>query len=138
MTTGAGASYGLLAGSIAFLTAAMMALLVTVAEATVSTSALFAATIFAGSSSMALVPMFGVSLWLSTVTAAILSPSMVTVTVSSPPKPLAMPVRASACARVAMLMSMMAISAMERIFFIVVVSFAFSRRRYACRFIMKV
>ena len=79
---------------MAFLTALMMPLLVKVAPATISTSALFAATMASGICSRALPAMLGVSLLETTVTPVMVSPSMVTSTVMGPMKPSAVPVRA--------------------------------------------
>ena len=78
--------------SRAFLTALMMPLLVKVAPATISTSALLAATMAAGICSRALPAMLGVSLLETTVTPVMVSPSMVTSTVMGPMKPSAVPV----------------------------------------------
>ena len=77
---------------MAFLTALMMPLLVKVAPATISTSALFAATMASGICSRALPAMLGVSLLETTVTPVMVSPSMVTSTVMGPMKPSAVPV----------------------------------------------
>ena len=68
------------------------AVLVTVALATVSTSTLLRATMASGNSSRALEPMPSVSSGPSAFTAVSLPSSMVSVTVTSPPKPLAVAV----------------------------------------------
>ena len=75
------------AAASAFSAAASTALLEMVAEATVSTFTLFCATMAAGMLSMALEPMPSVSDGPSAFAAVMVLSSMVSVTVTSPPKP---------------------------------------------------